>query len=331
MEMKKFTAQQLWKNTKMFVWAKLMVRLIAILMGAIFLSILIGLSLWQPDMAGIFLSIGIVVGSTITGGLVRILEYAIRVGHLAALAEIYKTGKVPKDPLRFGTERVKSRFARAAVFFALDRLVLRAVTQLQRLVGNVLGLLGNLPGLGKLTKIAQKIVGKSLKYVDECCLAWSFYNDDQSATKSALDGVVIYAQNWKPILGNAVKTTFLMMVVTWIIAIALIIVFAHVALFLGGGSWTVWGFLAFFFGIMIAFSIKRAFIDSWVMIRMLTTYFEYAPQTEIKFDIYSKLSGMSSSFKKLTEQVQDEVNTMSKETAQQPVHKFDPMTGQPLQ
>ncbi|MCL2396934.1 MAG: zinc ribbon domain-containing protein [Defluviitaleaceae bacterium] len=303
----KFKPKELWGKTMPFVWAKLMLRLVAILIGAIIL----GISIWIFTINAAVGFFAVVIGLSMAVGIysfiVNIFGYAIRVGHVAVLAETIKTGKLPENQLVYGKDKVVSKIGTAAAFFALNRLVDRGVQELQRGLGSIAGMLGGLPGMGGAVKIGQKILGKALKYVDECCLGWIFYNYDkeQSATKGAIDGIVIYVQNWKPILGNAVKTTFMAMAATLGIGLVLVLVFVGLLGFLGGG---VWGVLAFFLGLMVAMAVKRAFIDSWVMIRMLSTYMDVAPGTQIRFDVYGALSGQSRAFKKLCGMAQDEIS-----------------------
>ena len=50
---------------------------------------------------------------------------------------------------------------------------------------------------------------------------------------------------------------------------------------------------------MLAWTIKFAFIDSWMMVKMMHGYMQVAPTTTITFDLYTQLSGLSSSFKRL--------------------------------
>ena len=52
--------------------------------------------------------------------------------------------------------------------------------------------------------------------------------------------------------------------------------------------------------------MKFAFIDSYIMIRMMSAYMEMAPSTVITFDLYSKLCGLSSKFKELFEKGKQE-------------------------
>ena len=56
---------------------------------------------------------------------------------------------------------------------------------------------------------------------------------------------------------------------------------------------------AFIIAIFIAWTIKFAFLDSYILCQTMTGYMELAPNTQITFDLYSKLCGISNSFKKL--------------------------------
>ena len=306
-EAKSFTPKQLWSKTMPFVWAKLALRLVAILIGAIILAICIWIFTANEAVGFFAIIFGLAASISIYGFVIRVFGYAIRVGHIAVLVETIKTGNLPDNQLVYGKTKVVEKFKTAAIFFVLDRLVDRAVQQLQGTLGSAASLLGALPGMGSVVKFAQKVLGIALKYVDECCIGWIFYNDDknQSATKGAIDGIVIYFQNWKRILGDALKTAMLVVIFTFVLFLALLAIFALLLNALGSGG--VWTFLAAFLGLMIALAVKRALIDSWVMIRMLSGYMAVAPSTEIKFDIYGKLSGLSPSFRKLCDQATGEL------------------------
>ncbi len=52
-------------------------------------------------------------------------------------------------------------------------------------------------------------------------------------------------------------------------------------------------------GLMIAVTVKVAFIDSYMLVKVMQNYMETAPTTEITFDLYEKLCKISRKFKKL--------------------------------
>ena len=69
--------------------------------------------------------------------------------------------------------------------------------------------------------------------------------------------------------------------------------------------WNAWIF-AFILGIMFAAVFKSAFIDSYMMVKMMVSYMEVAPTTQITFDLYDKLCKLSGKFKKLFNKGQQE-------------------------
>ena len=233
----------------------------------------------------------------------------LKAGHVAVITEAVTTGRVPDNQIAYGKERVKERFLTSNVFFVIDKLVGGAVRQLQRGFERVAGSLGNIiPGMNAVVSIGKMFIGIALGYIDECCLGYTFLKKDQGAFKSATDGVVIYAQNWKKLLKDAAKTTAI--VVIFIIVITLV-------------SWVLFGLLAnmffknsdfkflaqgvaFLLACCVALAIKAAFIDSYMLVKMMVSYMQEAPTTVITFDLYGKLSGLSGKFKELFNKGQQE-------------------------
>ena len=152
--------------------------------------------------------------------------------------------------------------------------------------------------------LVQYFVELSLGYIGECCLGYTFYKKEQNAFKSAADGVVIYAQNWKSLLGNAAKT--MGMVIVSIAAITLVL-FLVLGLLFRVFAWPGW--VAFALALLIALAIKFAFIDSFILTRTMVAYMGVAPATIISYDLYGSLSGLSPKFKELWNKGQQEEPT----------------------
>ena len=217
--------------------------------------------------------------------------YLVKVGHVAVIAQTFKDGRVPDNCVSVGKAMVKDRFGTANAYFAIDKLVSGAVKQLQRTLGRITD---SLPGADSVKSATNFFLNISLGYIDECCLSYTFYNKGQNAYKSACDGVVIYAQNWKHLLKNAAMTALTVIVSILVVTLVAFVLFGGAFRLLG---WS--GFVAFVLAVMLAWTIKFAFIDSWMMVKMMHGYMQVAPSTVITYDLYTQLSGLSSSFKRL--------------------------------
>jgi hypothetical protein len=57
--------------------------------------------------------------------------------------------------------------------------------------------------------------------------------------------------------------------------------------------------VAFVISLLLAWTVKYAFIDSWILVKMMSSYMQVVPTTQITFDLYGKLCGLSTKFKEL--------------------------------
>ncbi|MBQ9134933.1 MAG: hypothetical protein IJX66_02420 [Lachnospiraceae bacterium] len=296
------STKDVYLKTMKFVWLKLAlggaIFLFSILTLAIFMAIgnlgdgegmIIALWIWLILVAGVFVWVQ------------RYFGYMLKAGHVAMVTTAVTTGTLPENQLEAATRMVKERFATTNVYFAVDRLVSGAVNQLQKGLGKIDDLLGNIPGVSAIVSFAQLFVNIALGYIDECCLGYTFLHKEQSAFKSAADGVVIYFQNWKKLLKDAAITALIVMGVS---VLAWLLPFILLALILGafGVHWII----SFFLAIMVSSIIKSAFIDSWMMVKMMVSYMQVAPTTQITFDLYDKLCKLSGKFKSLFTKGQEE-------------------------
>ena len=235
------------------------------------------------------------------------MGYLIKAAHIAVVAEAVTTGVIPENMVQVGKDMVKSRFATSNVYIVLDKLVGGAVKQLQKTVGSVGSMLGDIPGIGSIVNILQMFIGIALGYIDECCLGYTFYKKDEKAFKAGCDGVVIYFQNTKHLLKSAVGTTAIVIGLSFV---AWLIPFIIFGLIFGAiGVPFAWLF-ASLIAIIIAVAIKSAFIDSYMMVKTMVSYMSVAPSIQITFDIYDKLCKLSSKFKQLFTKSKEETATM---------------------
>ena len=303
---------EVFKKTMPFCWAKLLLGLATFVISIILLAILMGIAvLFRSGGVGFFMIL-IWLGATgaVNFFLNHYVGYLVKAGHVAVITEAVVTGNVPDNQVAYGKEKVKERFLTANVFFVIDKLIAGAVKQLQRKFEKLGGVLGNIvPGMNYVMSIGKLFISIALGYIDECCLGYTFLKKDQGAFKSATDGVVIYAENWKKLLKDAAKTTAIVVVLVVVVTLVLFLLFGLIVrlLPLGGSPIAgVIGFVAFLLACFIAWTVKKAFIDSYMMISMMVSYMEEAPTYKIKFDLYGKLCGLSRKFKELFEKGQEE-------------------------
>ena len=302
------TAKQLFKKTMPFVWAKMMLGGATVLISLILLIIMMALGWLFGDGAMlIMLILWISATGVVRFFIMHYMGYLVKAGHIAVIAEACFTGQIPSNQVEYGKQMVTQRFATSNVYFAIDKLVTSAVKQIQNGLGKVGNALDFIPGMEAVTGLAQFFVSISLGYIDECCLGWTFYHKEQDAFKSAADGVVIYAQNWKVLLKDAAKTMLRVILLTFGIAL---LIFIPVGLLFKLLKWS--GFAAFLLACLIAWVVKFAYLDSYIMIQMMASYMQVAPTTAITFDLYGKLCKISKSFKELFEK--------GKNTAAQPAY-----------
>lgn len=292
-------ANEVYAKTMKFVWLKLALGMAVVLASVLVAVILFGIAIATGgETFGIMLFLWALFTGGALGAVQRFVGYVLKAGHVAAVAEIVGNGNVPDDVVKFGTTKVKEKFATSAAYFAVDSLVTGAVNQINKGIDVIGNLLGKIPGMEKIVSFLKMFVNIALGNVDECCMAYTFYKDEQSSFKSAADGVVIYFQNWKTILKSALKITLIACVISavaWLVVMLLLVAIVGAA----GAN----GVIAFFVGCILAALIvgvvKSAFLDSYTMVCMIHSYMEVAPSTEITFDLYDKLCGISSKFKSL--------------------------------
>ena len=320
------TAKDIFMKTLPFCWSKLGLGLLNIVICIVLFAILMGISLLfaNEGVVGIMFFVWLILAGIVNFVINHYFGYLVKAGHVAVIAQTFKDGRVPDRCVSVGKDMVKDRFGTANAYFAIDKLVSGAVKQLQNTLGRITdSLIGALPGADGVKSVTNFFLNISLGYIDECCLGYTFYNRNQNAYKSACDGVVIYAQNWKHLLKNAAMTALTVVVSMLVVTLIAFALFGGAFKLLG---WN--GFVAFVLAVMLAWTVKFAFIDSWMMVKMMHGYMQVAPTTVITFDLYTKLSGFSGKFKKLFQE--SRVTPETATVVPQPYAPAQPPTDTPV-
>jgi hypothetical protein len=293
----KMTPGGLFFKTMPFAWAKLLLGLATVALSVIIFALLMSIAyLFKSDYVFLFMFI---IWLSATGAVNFILNhyigYLVKAGHVAVITEAVKTGRVPDHQMAYGMKMVKERFLTSNVYFVIDKLVAAAVRQLQRAVQKIGRAASFVPGMNYITNITNLFISIALGYVDECCLGYTFLHKSQSAFKSAADGIVVYWKNWKTLLKDAAITTLIVIVLVVAVTIGAFLVSSMVFVRLLGWN----GIVAFLIAVFVAWVIRKAFIDSYMMVKMMVSYMQVAPSTSFTSDLYTKLCSLSTKFKEL--------------------------------
>jgi len=238
------------------------------------------------------------------------INYMIKAAHVAVIADLAIKGGVPDgfNMYNYGVSKVKKFFVASNVLFGVDRLISGSVRQIQRVFNKIGDFLKFIPGIKGLTNIVNLFVDIILNYIDECILAYIFLNEGQSVWKSACDGIVLYAQNWKTVLKTGAKILAFLLVFFLIGFLIFNGIFTGIFnnVDLGTGLTTA---IAYALTIAFVLVLKWAVLDSIIMIYMMTNYLKVAYGAQPSYDLYEKLSGMSKKFKELFGKAQEPQNT----------------------
>ncbi|MDE5908425.1 MAG: hypothetical protein K2H52_06795 [Lachnospiraceae bacterium] len=297
------SVKNIYFKTLKFVWLKLAIGAAITLICVLLLGICAGIAALLRSEAAtlIMLTIWLLLTIGVYEFVMYYVGYMIKAAHVAIITTAVTSGHIPDNMIETGKDMVKNRFAASNAYFALDRLISGAVKQLQKVVGGIDNIFGGIPGVSTLVNFLQVFIGIALGYVDECCLGYTFYQKDEGAFKCGCDGVVIYFQNAKHLLKDAAITSLIVIVATFVAWIVPFVLIGGIFALLG---WS--GLAAFLLALMVSMVVKAAFIDSYMLVKMMVSYMEVAPQTEITYDLYDKLCKLSSKFREMFRKAKDE-------------------------
>ena len=200
-------------KTTPFLWVR--IGSYAVLgVGLLFYFALVGGIAWL--LAQLWSVLGIIVLIAAFGGAFGIVRwvtryyfYLLKAAHAAVMTEVILTGSGPDgSQVQYGKERVQSRFTETSVMFGIDRLLEGIVRAFNRSFARLMNILP-IPGADSLVQFVRRVSRFATTYIDEAILTRAYRDDDANVWAVARDGVILYAQCWKPILANAVVLTLL--------------------------------------------------------------------------------------------------------------------------
>jgi hypothetical protein len=214
------------------------------------------------------------IGLGVIGGLLLLVRnyviYMIKAGHIAVVTELIRKGKLPDgvNQVEYGRKAASSIFTTVSVLFVVDRLIKGILRALNRTVVRIAEILP-IPGLDAAAKIINSIIRFAVTYVDESILSYIFSRPEQEVFESSRKGVILYAQNWKPILKTAVGLALIDLLAFVALVAVLLLPFAPLALAAKSGGWK---FFWFAMAITLAYCLKLALVRPFSMIAMIITY-----------------------------------------------------------
>ena len=224
--------------------------------------------------------------------------YIVKAGHIAVLTHHFDNKELPvgRGQIDYASAVVKERFAEASILFGLDQLikgVLKIITGTLNTVANLIPI----PGLQNLTRMASAVVRMSLTYVDEIILAHNIRNQSENPWSTSCDALVLYAQNYKTMVKNAVWLSLFMWFLTIVIFFMLLApVFALLAVFPGDV-----GFIGFVVAFIFAWSLKAALIEPVAIYALMQVYFTATDGQTPDAEWQGRLEGASKHFRELKE------------------------------
>ena len=222
--------------------------------------------------------------------------YIVKAGHIAVMVHLIDGRDVPggQDQIAYARDVVSRRFAEANILFVLDQLVKGAIRAITGLIGGIAAFLP-IPGLGGLVSFVNTVIRLSLTYVDEIILGYNIRINSASPFETARQGVVLYAQNGKTMVKNAIWLAVIMWGVSFVIFL-LMLAPAGAILYLMPGQLAGW---AFVLAIVFAWAFKAAFIEPFAIASLMQVYFKTIEGQVPNPDWDRRLGEASSKFREL--------------------------------
>ncbi|MES0007690.1 hypothetical protein NKJ64_21335 [Mesorhizobium sp. M0062] len=222
--------------------------------------------------------------------------YVVKAGHIAVMVHLIDGRDVPsgQDQIAYAKDVVKERFAEANILFVVDQLVKGAIRAITGLIGGIAAFLP-IPGLGGPVAFINTVIRLSLTYVDEIILGYNIRINSSSPFETARQGVVLYAQNGKTMVKNAIWLAVIMWGVSFVIFLLMLAPAAAIMWFIPGqlGGW------AFVLAILLAWAFKAAFIEPFAIACLMQVYFKTIEGQVPNAEWDQRLAEGSSKFREL--------------------------------
>ncbi|MBQ9817405.1 MAG: hypothetical protein IJM59_08080 [Proteobacteria bacterium] len=286
----------IYRKTVIFSWIKLCIGLLTLLVclaiGGITWMIISNMAFELTTSIAIGCSaflIAVVVYYVIMGK----LGYSIQMGHLAIIERAQRGEDVPPNPIQFSKNIVSERFGGNRQFYTYSRDIGLTVRQLARVIARGFSLDKDTPELGSGRWIKHIISTPARRCADECCIAYALRRNDYEITAACVDALTILIQDWSSFSKKAFRLSI--MHIVFCLLVFAIIFTPGIAIFSSIGSILPW--LAA--SILITLTVKIAFLDSYVLTKIVCDFLAISDEAKIEQKNYVKLDSWSKGYAKL--------------------------------
>lgn len=222
--------------------------------------------------------------------------YVVKAAHVAVMVHLIDERPLPggMGQLAYGRRVVEARFVEANLLFVLDQLVKGVLGAITRLLHGLMSILP-VPGLQGLISFIASVARVAVGYVDEVILGYNIRTDSSTPWDTAQRGLVLYAQNGKLIVKNALWLTVLMWALT-IVVFALALAPAAAVLYLMPGQLAGWSFVI---ALVIAWAVKAALIEPVCIAALMQVYFRAIEGQSPDPEWVDRLNGASEPFREM--------------------------------
>lgn len=275
------TPKEIFNKTLPFVWLKLALKMVFVVINVTALTIMVwgllsqgarmeigGGEIFSHDNFSFLIAPAIIffIVIPVLSFVLRVYgRYMVRVGHIAVIVQTIKKGKVPKNQISYGFGVARKNFVRANMFFMMDRLIHRTVMELQTPMRGVL------VGFGPLAVIATMFKGNLMNKIDECCLGYTFMYKDVTPFRGAVYGIVTYVNGWRAMAKRALIITVEVIGLT-----VLFYLLGGIMLYVSVTSHNFVGIVLSFSIIFLVGAVKSCVLDSYAMVAMLVSFLREA-------------------------------------------------------
>ena len=259
-----------------------------------------------------------IIGLVILMGLLRLIKqyvlYLINAGHIAVITELIQTGSLPENisQIEYGKNIITSMFKDVSVLFVLDQMVNGILRSFNRTISAVVNFLP-VAGMDGLIRIVNAIINFSLTFIVETIFSYNLSHKDQNIWENAKRGIILYAQNWKPILYTAAANAVLNFIGFILLFLILLVPFAPLAMMTHNETFKFfWLGLAF----TLAYGLKLSLFKPFFQVSMILTFISATAGQEPDKEWESRLEMASGKFKELQKKAADFMRSRSPQSSQ---------------